>query len=155
LQPDTGTAEKQIEKPADKPRTVREAMARNAGLLGQKMQQDGGVQRRAHIALDAKGSPFGNYDAVFIGIVQERWYALLENNHFMLDRRGKVVLTFELHYDGRITKLQSDENTVGDLLGLLCQKAIQDPSPFPKWPPQMRQVVGSDVREVRFTFYYD
>jgi len=155
LKPSDGAAEKLVEKPLEKPRTVREARARNPGLAGEKMQQDGGVPRRAHIALDAKGSPFGNYDAVFIGIVQDRWYSLLDNHRFMLDRRGKVALTFQLHYDGRITQLETQENTVGDILSLLCQKAILDPAPFPKWPADMRKLVGTDIREVRFTFYYD
>jgi hypothetical protein len=155
LKPSDGTADKAVEKPLDKPRTVREAMARNPGLAGQKMQQDGGVPRRARIALDAKGSPFGNYDAVFIGIVQQRWYSLLDDHGFTLERRGKVALTFQLHYDGRITQLETQENTVGDILSLLCQKAVLDPAPFPKWPADMRKLVGTDIREVRFTFYYD
>jgi hypothetical protein len=143
-------------KPREKPRTLREAMLRNPALAGAKTQQEGGVQRRAHVAMvDAKGSPFGNYDNVFIAIVQERWFNLLENNRFMMDRRGKVVLTFRLHYDGRITQLETGENSVGDLLGLLCQKAILDPAPFPKWPTEMRQRVEVDYRDVRFTFYYD
>jgi outer membrane biosynthesis protein TonB len=155
LKPSDGTANKAVEKPLDKPRTVREAMARNPGLAGQKIQQDGGVERRAHISLDAKGSPFGNYDAVFIGIVQQRWYSLLEDHRFVLERRGKVSLTFQLHYDGRVTQMETQEDTVGEILSLLCQKAILDPAPFPKWPADMRKLVGTDIREVRFTFYYD
>lgn len=156
LAPNPSPGDAPVEKPREKPRTLREAMLRNPALAGAKSQQEGGVQKRAHVAMvDAKGSPFGNYDNVFIAIVQERWYNLLENNRFMMDRRGKVALTFRLHYDGRITQLETDENTVGDLLGLLCQKAILDPAPFPKWPTEMRQRVEVDYRDVRFTFFYD
>ena len=156
IEPNPSPGEAPAEKPREKPRTLREAMLRNPALAGAKSQQEGGVQKRAHVAMvDAKGSPFGNYDNVFIAIVQERWYNLLENNRFMMDRRGKVALTFRLHYDGRITQLETDENTVGDLLGLLCQKAILDPAPFPKWPTEMRQRVEVDYRDVRFTFFYD
>src|SRR5687768_4951155 len=155
IDPKPSDGETAAEKPREKPRTLREAMMRNPAIAGAKSQQEGGVQKRAHVAMvDAKGSPFGNYDNVFIGIVQERWYNLLENNRFMMDRRGKVVVTFRLHYDGRITQLETDENGVGDLLGLLCQKAILDPAPFPKWPTEMRQRVEVDYRDVRFTFYY-
>ncbi len=156
LEPKSAAGDAAAEKPREKPRTLREAMMRNPAIAGAKSQQEGGVQKRAHVAMvDAKGSPFGNYDNVFIGIVQERWYHLLENNRFMMDRRGKVVLTFRLHYNGRITQLETDENSVGDLLGLLCQKAIVDPAPFPEWPRIMRQQVEVDYRDVRFTFYYD
>lgn len=156
LEPGTSSEPKPVEKPYEKPRTIREAMQRNPSLAGQKTQQEGGVVKHAHVSmLDAKGSPFGNYDNVFIGMVQQRWYALLENNRFMDDRRGKVALTFRLHYDGRITQLESEENTVGDVLGLLCQKAILDPAPFPKWPTAMRQQVGVGYRDVKFTFFYE
>jgi hypothetical protein len=157
LPPSKGDGDKNSDSPPPpKPRTVAEAKARMAPLAGRKMDQAGGVpNQRAHIALDAKGSPFGNYDSVFISMVEQRWYALLENNRFMLDRRGKVSLTFELHFDGRITKLETKEKTVDDMWAILCQKAILDPVPFPKWPREMRQIVGSDVREVQFTFFYD
>jgi hypothetical protein len=156
IEPNKSPGDSAAEKPYEKPRTIREAMQRNPTLAGQKTQQEGGVQKRAHVAMvDAKGSPFGNYDNVFIALVQERWYNLLDNNRFMMDRRGKVILTFRLHYDGRITELETDENGVGDVLGLLCQKAVLDPSPFPKWPTDMRQRVGTDYRDVRFTFFYD
>ncbi|HWN93856.1 MAG TPA: hypothetical protein VNT99_02375 [Methylomirabilota bacterium] len=156
LPPSKGDGDKDAEMARPKPRTVAEAKARMAPLAGRKLDQDGGVPtRRPHISLDAKGSPFGNYDSVFINMVEQRWYSLLDNNRFMLDRRGKVSLTFELHYDGRITNLRTQEQTVDEVWAILCQKAILDPAPFPKWPTSMRQVVGSDVREVRFTFYYD
>ena len=135
LKPAEGDAEKAVEKPRDKPRTVAEARLRNPDLAGQKMQQDGGVPRRAHVALDAKGSPFGNYDSVFISMVQQRWYALLENNQYMLDRRGQVALTFALHYDGRITALETTENTVGEVLGhALRESHPRSRSPFRNGP---------------------
>lgn len=144
------------EQPRQRPRTLREAMQRNPSLAGQKTLQDGGVQRRGHIAMvDAKSSAFGEYDYAFIRAVEQRWYQLLDDNQYLLDRQGKVVLQFRLHYDGRITDMEVAGNTVGDVLGLLCQKAILDPAPFPKWPSAMRQAVRSEYRDVRFTFYYD
>jgi hypothetical protein len=45
------------------------------------------------------------------------------------------------------------ENTVGDVLGLICQKAVLDPAPFAVWPSDMRRTLG-DTRHIRFTFYY-
>ena len=37
------------------------------------------------------------------------------------------------------------ENTVGDVLGYVCQKAVTDPAPFAPWPSEMRQ---DDRREL-------
>jgi hypothetical protein len=147
-------------KPRPKPRTLQEARARNPALAGQKSQQDGGVQQRAHIAMvDARSSVFGEYDRAFISLVQSRWYQLLDGNQYMMDRRGKVSLSFRLHFDGRISQVEVVENTVGDMLSLLCQKSILDPAPFPKWPAEMRRQIqgqsGTEYRDVKFTFYYD
>ena len=148
--------EQPVEKPRPKPRTLAEAKARNPTLAGEKMQQEGGVPQRSHVSmLDARRSPFGNYDAEFIAIVQSRWYQLLDDNRYMLDKRGKVSLTFRLYYDGRIERMEMPENTVSDMLGLFCQKSILDPNPFPKWPREMRLLVGADYRDIKFTFFYD
>jgi hypothetical protein len=71
-----------------------------------------------------------------------------------MDRTGKVMLRFHLNYDGTITEMTVLENTVGDLLGYVCQKAINDPAPFKPWPEDMRRLVGQNYREITFTFYY-
>ena len=142
-----------------RPRTIQEALARQqqrTGLAGQKMKQEGGVKRRALVSsLDVRATPFGAYDAEVIAAVQNRWYYLLDSRDFARDRTGKVVLEFRLNYDGRITEMKVAENSVDELLCLLCQKAILDPAPYARWPSDMRRLVGADYREVRFTFFYN
>jgi hypothetical protein len=138
-----------------RPRTLAQAYQQNPMLAGKLTKQEGGVRRAGRVSLDVKGSPFGAYDAAFIAAVQERWYQLLEKNPYMLDRRGKVVLDFRLRFDGRITDMNVADNDVGELLSLLCQRAVLDPAPYARWPGDMRRMVGADFREVRFTFYYD
>jgi hypothetical protein len=150
--PDTGNAEK------SRPRTIKEAMARQqiTRIPGQRMKQDGGVNRlRLVPGLDTKATPFGAYDAAFIEAVSQRWYDLLESMSYDGYRTGRVVVQFKLNYDGRITELKILENNVTETLGLLCQKAVQDPSPFDKWPREMRLMVGEDYRKITFTFYYN
>ncbi len=157
------TPQKEDEPPkpkSSKPRRLQDVAAYRAVTAGEKSAQDGGVQQRAHIAMvDARSSVFGEYDRMFINLVQSRWYQLLDNNQYMMDRRGKVSLTFRLHFDGRISQMEVAENTVGDMLSLLCQKAILDPAPFPKWSAEMRRQIqnqgGTEYRDVKFTFYYD
>jgi len=142
-----------------RPRTIQEALARQqqrTGLAGEKMKQEGSVKRRALASsLDVKSTPFGAYDAAIIAAVQNRWYYLLDSRDFARDRTGKVVLEFRLNYDGRITEMKVIENTVDELLCLLCQKAILDPAPFARWPSDLRRLVGADYREVRFAFFYN
>ena len=143
-------------KPA-RPRTVKEALARmpNNRLPGEKMYQDGGVSRHAlDPGFDVAASPFGAYDRALIEAVSHRWYSLLDQHQYVSDSRGKVVLQFHLHADGTITELNVAENTVGEMLCLLCQRAILDPQPFATWPADMRRLLGS-MRSITFTFYYN
>jgi len=143
-------------KPAPRPRTVRQALAQlqQNQLPGEKMLQDGGVARRHEMAsLDTKATPFGAYDARLVEAIAQRWYALLDEQNYASDSRGKVVLQFRLHYDGRVTEMNMAENTAGFKLGLLCEKAVQDPAPFEAWPSDMRRTLG-DIRNIQFTFYY-
>ena len=152
----SGEAERKEAREAvrPRPRTLAVAKMEKGIQAGEKMKMPGGVQRRGVASLDVKGSTFGVYDAALVAAVQERWDNLLEEAKFAGDRRGKVMLTFRLNYDGRVSDLRLLETEVGDLLALYCQKAIQDPSPYEPWPSDMRRMVGAAYRELRFTFYY-
>jgi Rps23 Pro-64 3,4-dihydroxylase Tpa1-like proline 4-hydroxylase len=135
----------------ERPRTLQQAHR----LPGQQMKQEGGVHRQALVpSFDVKATPFGAYDAAFIEAVTQRWYDLLDSRQFARDRSGKVILRFHLNYDGRISDMNVTENTVGDVLGYVCQKAVMDPAPYAKWPTDMREMMNSDYREITFTFYY-
>lgn len=144
----------EAETKVSRPRTIKEALARKAesGLVGEKMKQDGGVKRVGASALDVRGMSFGAYDAAIIQAIQQRWYSLLESRP---TPRGKVVVEFRMHHDGRVTDLKVKDADVGELYSLFCQKAIQDPAPYPRWPSDMRRQFQSDHRDVTFTFYYN
>ncbi len=147
--PDDGTGLKQ-----DRPRRVADVQPPDRRLVGPKLRQVGGVQRRGRFSLDAVESPFAAYDSYIIAAIQKRWYDLIDSAPFA-QRTGKVVLEFKLNYDGRITDLKMNDNEVGELLATLCQRAITDPSPYNPWPEDMRKQVGKNYREVLFTFYYE
>ncbi len=148
--PEPGEAETKISRP----RTIKEALARRAesSLVGEKMKQDGGVSRLGISALDARGMAFGAYDAAVIQAIQQRWYSLLESRP---TPRGKVVVEFRMHFDGRVTDVKVNDADVGELYSLFCQKAIQDPAPYPRWPSDMRRQMQADHRDVRFSFFYN
>jgi hypothetical protein len=123
-------------------------------LPGEKIKQEGGVSRRNEIAsLDTKATPFGAYDAALVDAISHRWWALLDERTYASDSRGKVVLQFHLHYDGRITEMNMADNTAGEVLGFICQKAVLDNAPYAAWPSDMRRTLG-DIRSIQFTFYY-
>jgi len=151
-EPDTGKEEE------TRPRTLVEARMRQAQrnqVTGEKMKQEGGVQRHLNIsAFDAKATPFGAYDQAMIDAIQQRWDSLLDERNFALDRSGKVVIEFTLHPDGRISDVKQVSTTVGDTLAYVCQLAITDPAPYTPWPREMRLQIGNDERRITFTFSY-
>jgi periplasmic protein TonB len=139
-----------------RPRTLQQALAQQANHLpGVQMKQEGGVHRVAlGSSLDVKATAFGAYDAAIVEAVSQRWYDLLDQHNFAMDRTGKVTLRFRLNYDGTVTDMEVPENTVGELLSLVCRDAIEESAPFAPWPSDMRRMIGQNYREITFTFYY-
>lgn len=144
------------QQPRTRPRTLAQVKQSNPSnqMLGQKSKQAGGVRRAGVVQLDVKGSPFGAYDAAFIDAVQQRWNAILAETNYSYEQRGEVVLKFNLKSDGTILGMTVIRESIGPVHSLICQRAIKDPAPYAKWPGDMRRMIGSDSREVQFTFYY-
>ena len=151
-----GKPEEAKQQEQQRPRTMKQAREQQSRHSpGVQMKQEGGTLRHALSAsFDVRATPFGAYDQALVEAVTQRWYDLLDSQQFAMDRTGKVMLRFHLNYDGTITDMSVLQNTVGDLLGYVCQKAVSDPAPFARWPTDMRQMVGENYREITFTFYY-
>ena len=148
----------QPSKPAasNRPRTLAQVYQQNPQLRGEKVRQEGGVRRRALTSsLNVKSSTFASYDQAIVQAIEERWFQLLDENSYSGERVGKVVLEFKFKHDGTVSELKVAETSVGEVLALLCIRAIKDPSPFEKWPSDMRLLFPTGFREVRFTFYYN
>src|SRR5262249_40610119 len=127
--PEPITKEDTGDAPKSRPRTIKEALARQPPnqLAGLKMKQEGGAKHAARsYSLDVTAPGFGAYDALIIAAIQNRWYALLDERNFGFERSGRVTLSFRLHADGTVSHVDFNENTVGAGLGLLCQSAIKD-----------------------------
>jgi hypothetical protein len=158
LTPGTMTIAKAELKPQTektRPRTIKEALLQRNQMPGQKAKLDAGAQQRPDASYDVKATGFGAYDRAFIDAVSSRWYDLLDSMSYDGYRSGQVVVEFNLNYDGRITEMKLVKSTVTETLALLCQKAVLDPSPFDKWPREMRLMIGEDSRRITFTFFYN
>jgi outer membrane biosynthesis protein TonB len=154
--PDENPKKGEGEEPRARPRRLAEVQkkAQDNQLPGEKMKQEGGVRRTLAItSVDAKVTPYGDYDKTLIDMIADCWYGLLRAQEYASDYRGKVVLQFHLHSDGRITDMAITENTAGTVPGYICQTAVDKPNPYPHFPADMRRVVG-ETRSIQFTFYY-
>lgn len=105
-------------------------------------------------SLNATPDPRGSYDQRFLATVQSRWYELLANERYNLDRAGKVVLEFNETHDGRITDMSVKESNASESLTDVGRRAVIESAPYPTWPIEMRESVGSDVRKIEMTFQY-
>ena len=158
LSPGTMTVAKaDLRPPQEKqrPRTIKEALMQRNQTPGQRSKQDGGATQRPNASFAVKATGFGAYDRAFIDAVSSRWYNLLDNLSYDAYRQGKVVVQFNLNYKGEITDIKVTENTVSEMLSLMCEKAIRDPAPFGEWTREMRLAVGEDSRRITFTFFYN
>jgi len=137
------------------PKRLSEVMPTKGALVGERMKQEGGVARMAvESSLDVKSSPLGDYHYRMVTAVQQRWYRLLEERRYALERIGKVVIAFNLHSDGTITAIETKNSDVGEVLSFLCELSVMQPAPFGRWPPEIRRLIGGDVIPVTFTFNY-
>jgi hypothetical protein len=142
-------------EPRARPRTVTEAKLRQSLLAGEKMKQDGGVSKKGPVQMDAVGLSYGAYDEAMVTAVQNRWYALLDERRFAGGARGHVVVKFKLMSDGSVRNCEAVESSVDSLFTQLCVRSVSDPAPYEKWPSDMLRMIGSPMREMRFTFYYN
>jgi len=150
---DTKPAE--AEKPT-RPRTLAEVRSRENLILGKKMKEDGGVKRHGTIlpAFDARGTTIGAYDWALIAAIQQCWYNILDET-ITPTRPGKVIVEFRLHSDGYVTDVKVLETSVGEMQSLFCERAIEKPAPFARWPDGMQKELGRNWRLLKFAFYYE
>ncbi|HTH48088.1 MAG TPA: hypothetical protein VMB21_11285 [Candidatus Limnocylindria bacterium] len=161
--PDAKVEREQEERNAEKPqvatpkrrKSVNEARADKGLLVGERMKEDGGVERHAMEAtFSVRATEFGAYSSRLVAAVQARWYYLLEERRFSFDRAGKVVITFRLHPDGTVSAINTAKSTVDDIHSLLCELSIEQPAPYGVWPRELIQEVGREPILVTFTFNY-
>jgi len=101
----------------------------------------------------AAPKPLVDYDKALVRMIEKRWDDLL-GKATTKQVAGIVVVKFVLKQDGNISDVGIIRNTADDALAAFCQRAIQDPAPYPPWPEKMRKEIPMGSREIQFTFNY-
>jgi hypothetical protein len=68
---------------------------------------------------------------------------------------GEVGIKFNLHFDGQMSDVRVVSTTVNGPFTTNYCRAMSDSAPYPAWTPEMRNLFSNDVREIRFTFFYE
>jgi hypothetical protein len=100
------------------------------------------------------------YDKALVSSVMKNWDNLLNEQKKLAMTPGKVVIKFELHYDGSIKNLKIVKSSMDDFFTQICVTAINEQAPFPKWPDAMYDLVRAynrypaNYREFTISFIY-
>jgi hypothetical protein len=150
ITPETGKGK--ASETRKRPTTIAEAKKRS-GTLGEKAKKDGGSPViDLSSSMDVKGTPLGDYVAGLVEAVKQRWFQELDQ--VSATTPGKVTVRFRLHANGQVSEAKVEQTEVGELLSLICQKAVQDPSPYRPWPKELRLEMNSEYKDFSFTFRY-
>ena len=110
------------------------------------------VQVKASQVQSANPDSTSPYELTIIPAIMARWQFLVGKGKTV---QGKVVVEFEVLSDGRVRGLRAAETTVDEWQTKLCLQAIEDSSPFPRWPQSLVEQIKSDARSIRLTFFYN
>jgi lipoprotein NlpI len=92
------------------------------------------------------------YDQQFTSAINAKWQSLIDAESLTSPNAGRIVAKFRLHQDGSVSDITFADNTDKHATWI-CEQAIMECSPFPKWSDKMRSNVGQDYRNITFTFY--
>lgn len=98
--------------------------------------------------------PFPEYDQALVKTVYAHWQDLLKALPAP-DAQGTVVVGFELHSDGSVSRVNRLPSEVTPRLERLCERAIIESAPFAQWTPAMKTEIGGEARGIMITFDYN
>jgi hypothetical protein len=152
--PDATDAAKQktIEEPGQQHRRPLTLAQADSGSQGVQSKMEGGAKMEGLESLAAKGRIAGRYFPQMFDAIGHHWRSF--DSRFSPLAPGRVILGFQLHHDGRISDMTVLKTTVGEVPTLICQKAVLDPAPYPKWENEMRRELGSDQQNITIEFSY-
>lgn len=110
------------------------------------------MRRCVSSRVDPKSTPFGDYDVAVIKTVQKKWFTLMDENAWLKQRTGRVVIGFQLLQNGSVSNVKVVQSSGDGIQDYLCQQAINDAKPFPRWPATA--IGEKDSRDMQFTFQY-
>jgi TonB family protein len=111
-------------------------------------QQGGGIPEIApSIQFDTKGVEFGPWLRRFVAQVKRNWFIPMA----AMSMRGHVVITFNIHRDGRITDVTVAKPSGVDAFTIAARNAILASNPTVALPPEY----PDDKAFFTVTFYYN
>ena len=131
----------------------RPQIVRKDGNRPKVLQNTSGAKGVGALSQDARWSAYGAYLQQMIDTIDVQWHAKSTQLAEAPTPGTRVVVKFQLTYEGRIARIVSVDSTASDFVNRSCVNAITDRAPYGKWTDEMRSVLG-EVQELSFTFHY-
>lgn len=139
----------QINPQVPRPRPTLQKRARPAIFT----QNNVGTSNIGPIGLDARWSAYGQYLQELIETVQSQWDRILIQSKVYPGSGTKVIVSFILDDQGRVTRILGVDGSGNELAKQSCVSAITDRAPYGEWTEDMKSVLGEE-QQMTFTFYY-
>lgn len=106
---------------------------------------------------EASAPAVQDYDRQVINTILKHWQDLRSHYPAAAPGRssGKVVVSFRLHADGRIGVVKTVSSGVDSVLTYMCEQAVKESAPYPRWPQEMLDKLGAESQMIRYTFDYE
>ncbi len=112
-----------------------------------------GVSSVGKLAVDAKGSKFGEYMERLIETVKLNWDDLVQRSS-SVEHKSVVKIRFMLNSQGYVTDIEILEGTTSRAIGIyMCRQAIERSVPFGEWPEGLIDLFGEE-EDITFNFHY-
>jgi len=111
------------------------------------------VDRFGIAAFDVSESAWGPYVKEVRERIGREWLGIVRRR-FAGERMGRVTIRFDILADGRVTGVETEENTAGAMPAGWCVEAIERAAPFAPFPDSLRSQYHRDRKTIHFTFHY-
>lgn len=141
-------SEKVTQLPRPRPRLSSQA------LPGPLMRSNGRAAALGDLSVDARFTEFGDYLNRMFDAIGYQFILLAEYMEAaMAEISSRVIVEFKITSGGEVKDVMVVYTTADSAATLICEDAIQSPSPYGPWTQEMIDTMG-EVQTIRITFLY-
>ena len=123
-------------------------------LPGPLMRSNGRAVALGDLSVDARFTEFGDYLNRMFDAIGYQFILLAEYMEAaMAEISSRVIVEFKITSGGEVKDVMVVYTTADSAATLICEDAIQSPSPYGPWTQEMIDTMG-EVQTIRITFLY-
>ena len=118
------------------------------------MRSNGRAVAVGDLSVDARFTEFGDYLNRMFDAIGYQFILLAEYMEAaMAEISSRVIVEFKITSGGEVKDVMVVYTTADSAATLICEDAVQSPSPYGPWTQEMIDTMG-EVQTIRITFLY-